>query len=95
MHWLNGYVEMANKQYQRITRALLKGAHQPDFMWPAAHTYAQHLVNARLTVGSTKQSPYQLAFGAKMEISNWHVYGTPCMVRCLVAHVRDKPDFLY
>ena len=50
-------------------------------MWLAAHAYAQHVINARFTVGSTIQSPYQLAFGAKMDISSWHIYGTPCMVK--------------
>ena len=50
-------------------------------MWPAAHAYAQHVINARFTVGATDQSPYQLAFGAKMDISSWQVYGTPCMVK--------------
>jgi hypothetical protein len=81
VHWLNGYVELINRQYRQITRALLKGAHHPNFMWPAAHAYAQHVINARLTVGTTNQSPYQLAFGAKMDILNWQVYGTPCMVK--------------
>ena len=58
VHRLNGHVELINRQYRQITRALLKGAHHPNFMWPAAHAYAQHVINARFTVGATDQSPY-------------------------------------
>ena len=81
VHWLNGRVERLNQEYRRITRSLLKSAHHPNFMWPAAHAYAQHILNARQAAGPDNKSPYELAFDEKLDITNWQPYGTPCMVK--------------
>ena len=76
LHWMQSAVENCNKQYRRITRALLKGAGHPHFMWPLAHAYAQHIINVRSGDRDDDLTPHERAFGEKADISNWHRGGS-------------------
>ena len=46
-------------------------------MWPAAHAYAQHIINIRASSREDNLTPFERAYGEKADISAWHVYGTP------------------
>ena len=92
LHWMQSAVENCNKQYRRITRALLKGAGHPHFMWPLAHAYAQHIINIRSGDRDNDLTPHERAFGEMPDISNWHVYGTPVTVKCQAADAVNKLD---
>ena len=81
IHWMQGAVENMNKEYKRITRALLKGAGHPKYMWPLAHAYAQTIINYRYRTKGHNMSPHERAFGTQPDLTHLHVYGTPVEVR--------------
>ena len=81
IHWMQGAVENMNKEYKKITRALLKGAGHPKYMWPLAHAYAQTIINYRYRTKGHRASPHERAFGTKPDLTRLHVYGTPAEVR--------------
>ena len=71
----NSYSERFNRILGERTRAMLSGSNLPNFLWAEAMQTTTYLYNRMIGPGSITQTPFELLFGFKPNISNLRAYG--------------------
>lgn len=86
----NGKAERKNRTLVEMSRCLLIDADLPKSFWGEAVSTANYIQNRVLT-RATKQTPYELWYGKKPDVSNLHIFGSKCFVH-IPSEKRQKLD---
>ena len=75
--YLNSYVEGYWRTLMELTRAFLRHADLPDYYWPHACLYANHILNRCLlhSIDGKVKTSYEWLFGEKPDLSKLRTFG--------------------
>jgi len=78
----NGIAKRMNQMLVELTRAMLVDLDLPEFLWEPAVAHAAYLQNMSYTMSLRlgNQTPYQVWYGKKPNVSYLHKFGAPVWV---------------
>jgi len=88
----NGVAERMNRTLVELTRAMLVDSDLPEFLWEPAVAHAVYLWNMSYTTSLRlgNQTPYQVWYGKKPNISHLREFGAPVWVLLQGQNVQQK-----
>lgn len=73
----NGVAERMNCTLVELTRAMIRAQQLPKFLWEHAVQHAAYIRNRAYTRSIEDQTPYEVWFNKKPDVSTLQEFGTP------------------
>lgn len=71
----NGVVERRNRTLMEMTRSIMKHMSIPNYLWGEATRHSTYLINRMATRVIKDQTPYEVFYGRKPNISHLKIFG--------------------